>query len=250
MNIVINNKYGIYFLLRYIDLDPRVFDILILYSKQNLMVLAHLEFACRVMRNLAEKSRPFRLFVMNAVKNDLTFFTKTPDSRYLVICGIMNAESEEERDVVTALVSNEHRIWSSNRNVKLVLMTYIEKYSEEKLDQLYRLLRMDRCFYCYLHDRDSCQVLLRLISRRHKGMINDMMILLTSDVYRCVKGIFFGYLIGEMLMNKEVREVSYDIDKHLRSVDDDVMRQLSAHTATYLVYCGAVSIFSLVMDNI
>lgn len=247
--VLINHKFGSHFIFKLLESDYQIIPFLEPYCRENLQKLCYLEYACRVLRKLVERSSEFRRFVMSIIKSDLDFFTHGADARYLVLCGILHSETEEERDVVSGYISKDHKLWSANRNVKLILMAFIERCSPDILDHTYTLLQLDRCFYCYLHDRDSCQILLRFMERKHAPTVELFIEALRSDVLRLIKAIFFGYFVGQLLIKVELRYISSQIDVILRSVTDDEFRKITAKTPTYLVYSGAVSIYSLALTR-
>lgn len=246
---LINHKYGSHFIFKLLESDDQIVQFLEPFCREHLRELCYLEYACRVLRKLVERSSDFRKFVMSIIKSDLGFFTHGADARYLVLCGILHSETEEERDVISDYITKDLKLWSANRNVKLILMAFIERCSPDLLDRTYSLLQLDRCFYCYLHDRDSCQILLRFMERKHAPTVELFIEALRSDVFRLIKAIFFGYIVGQLLVKEELRYISSRIDTILRSISDDVFRKIASKPPIYLVYSGAVSIYSLALER-
>lgn len=246
---LVSHKYGSYLLQKMIVRDPNVLEGVSSYCKAHFLELANNEFSSRIMQRLIEQSQDFRKYSMSCFKLNLEPYLQCVAAGFLVSSGIVRSQSELERDIISDYLRSNPSTWIENKYFKKIVVTYLDKCSEEKMNAFFVLLNIEDSILSYLQDKHSCFILLKFLERGH---IETTTLLINSIKNRPMEAIrlkFFGYFVGQLLKKDEVRDLAFKISLILRSLSQENFRQLMKETVMYQVYSGALSVVALIGEQ-
>jgi hypothetical protein len=205
--------------------------------------LVHNEYSSRVMQRLIEVSPDFRGFAMQTFKHDLKSFIQSVSACYLISVGILNSQSESERDVVSEFLSKRSISWTANKYFKKTLICYLSACSEEKLNYMHRKLLKKRSVLWYLTEKFACLILLKFVERNHAPTKRLVLNKIKKDPVGVSKLSYFGYFAGEAAKLDAVHGLADGLHAVLTSSLSRAQHQsLLQELVVYQIFCGAVSV--------
>ena len=205
--------------------------------------LVHNEFSSRVMQRLLEVAADFRSFAMQTFRRELKNFIQSVSACYLISVGILNSQSESERDVVSEYLSKRSISWTSNKYFKKILICYLSACSEEKLNYMHRKLLKKRSVLWYLTEKFACLILLKFIARNHGPTKRLILAKIAKDPVAVARLSYFGYFAGEAVKQDAAHGLAAALHAVLTSALSRAQhRSLLQELVVYQIFCGAVSV--------
>ena len=239
---LICDRYGSYLVQAMVKRDPEVERVVEETSTQEFTSMVHNEYSSRVMQRLIEISDTFRTFVMESFKKHMGIFIQSVSACYLISVGILNSQSESERDVVSGYLNNKTVSWHTNKYFKKILICYLSSCSEDKLNSMYKKLFRKRSLLWYLSEKYACLVLLKFIERNHKPTKELVYGKLEKDPFAIIRLSYFGFFIGELIRSNPVHGLGTAIFRRLTSMTRPELLRLYENCAVFQIYSGSVSI--------
>ncbi len=240
---LLTDKYGSYLVQALVLKQPAVRSRVEAACQRDFSSLVHNEFASRVMQRLLEVSADFRSFAMQAFKSDLKSFIQSVSACYLISVGILNSQSESERDVVSEFLSKRSISWTANKHFKKILVCYLSVCSGEKLNYMHRKLLKKRSVLWYLTEKFACLILLKFVERNHGPTKRLVLNKMRKDPVGVSKLSYFGYFAGESVKLDAVHGMAAGLHAVLTSsLTRAQHRSLLQDALVYQIFCGAVSV--------
>jgi hypothetical protein len=241
-SMLLTHRFGSYLVQKLIQRCSSSLGNLVRYCRLHFAELAKNEFASRALQKLIEHSSAFRAFAMSTFKSDLELYTKDVASGYLVACGILQAQSEEERDILSDYLRSGKNKWYESKYTKKVIIVYLSVCSPDKLDTFFLSLQVGPNLLLFMQDKHSCNILLTFLVRRHALAQSLVLRKLTRNPLQLIRTKFFGFFIAEIAKESQTSELAAVIGSVLRSISQENLRALLHEAATYQIYSGAVSL--------
>jgi Pumilio-family RNA binding repeat len=239
---LLTHRFGSYLVQKLVPRCSANLGELIRYCKLHFSQLAKNEFSSRALQKLIEHSPAFRGFAMSTFKSDLELYTKDVASGYLVAAGILQARSEEERDVLSGYLQSGKSKWYESKYAKKVIIVYLSACAPDKLDSFFHSLQVGPNLLLFMQDKHSCNILLTFLARRHALAQSLVLHTLTRNPVPLVRTKFFGYFIAEVSRESHTSELAAEIGSVLRSISQQNFRALLSEAASYQIFSGAVSL--------
>ena len=239
---LISDRYGSYLVQAMVKRDPEVERVVEKTSTADFASLVHNEYSSRVMQRLIEISDTFRTFVMDSFKKQMGIFIQSVSACYLISVGILNSQSESERDVVSGYLNNKTVSWHTNKYFKKILICYLSACSEDKLNSMYKKLFRKRSLLWYLSEKYACLVLLKFIERNHLPTKDLVFSKLEKDPFAIIRLSYFGFFIGELIRSNAVHGLGTAIYLRLTSMTRPELLRLYDNCAVFQIYSGSVTI--------
>ena len=240
---LICDRYGSYLVQAMVKRDPEVERVVEETSTQEFTSMVHNEYSSRVMQRLIEISDTFRTFVMESFKKHMGIFIQSVSACYLISVGILNSQSESERDVVSEYLSKRSISWTANKYFKKILICYLSACSEEKLNYMHRKLLKKRSALWYLTEKFACLILLKFVERNHAPTKRLLLNKIKKDPVGVSRLSYFGYFAGETVKLDAVHGMAAGLHAVLTaSLSAAQHRSLLQEPLVYQIYCGAVSV--------
>ena len=243
LQVLLTDRFGSYLVQALVLRLPAVRSRVEAVCSQEFDDLVHNEFGSRVMQRLIEVSAEFRSFAMHTFKLDLKSFIQSVSACYLISVGILNSQSESERDVVSEYLSKRSISWTANKYFKKILICYLSACSEEKLNYMHRKLLKKRSALWYLTEKFACLILLKFVERNHAPTKRLLLNKIKKDPVGVSRLSYFGYFAGETVKLDAVHGMAAGLHAVLTaSLSAAQHRSLLQEPLVYQIYCGAVSV--------
>ena len=239
---LLTHRFGSYLVQKLVPRIGTSLSELARYCRLHFAQLATNEYSSRALQKLIEHSPAFRSFAMLTFKSDLELYTKDVASGYLVTAGILQARSEEERDVLSDYLRSGKSKWYESKYAKKVIIAYLSACAPHKLDSFFHSLQIGPNLLLFMQDKHSCNILFTFLARRHALARSLVLNSLIRNPVPLVRTKFFGYFIAEISRESQTSELAADIGSVLRSISQDNFRALLNEAASYQIYSGAVSL--------
>ena len=241
---LLTHKFGSYVVQKLIPRSSADLGELTRHCRLHFADLAKNEFSSRALQKLIEHSAAFRRFAMLTFKNDLELYTKDVASGYLVAAGILQAQPEEERDILSGYLRSGKNKWYESKYAKKVISVYLSVCSPSKLDAFFRSLHIGPNLLLFMQDKHSCNILLTFLARRHPMAQSLVLRHLMRKPVPLIRTKFFGFFIAEISKESQTSELAAEIGFVLRSISQENHRALLNEAASYQIFSGAVSLTS------
>jgi hypothetical protein len=239
---LICDRYGSYLVQAMVKRDRGVQQVVEETTTSEFASMVHNEYSSRVMQRLIEISDTFRTFVMDSFKKHMGIFIQSVSACYLISVGILNSQSESERDVVSGYLNNKAVSWHTNKYFKKILICYLSSCSEDRLNSMYKKLFRKRSLLWYLSEKYACLVLLKFIERNHQLTKELVFSKLEKDPFAIIRLSYFGFFIGELIRSDPVHGLGSAIYRRLTSMTRPELLRLYQNCAVFQIYSGSVSI--------
>ena len=250
-SLLIQTMSGCWFLLKLAHHNTSFNEWLIKVCLRSFEKYIRIEESSYVMRSLLETSKSFCASLNYLFKKNIDGYLLDPIARRTVICAIQNAPDEESRDLISHRINTNSKLWTSSRHLKTVVREYIKLCSNSRLSSIVEKMQIKTKFHCYLNDMDSSEIIFVLIQRGHVQTTQLLKKQLRSSFFKTVGAAYFSHLLGMIILDESTSFLTKQFYSILKSKGSEHMKDLqSDRCRIYVMYSSAISICSLVMDNI
>lgn len=197
---LIVNAYGNYVVQQAVLRSNHLTEVVVAYCTENFELLAANEYSSRVMQEIANVCKKFRLHVFDWFSKHLHLAIDSVPAVFLLTSALSASFDPEEFQALTSLVmsyNSESKIFKQ-KLYKRVLISFLENCSDTHFDAVCSAYRVTSRPLVFLDDKFGALIMLTLIQRGHAPTLDCLCKLISFQMEALFCTKFFKFLFFKL----------------------------------------------------
>lgn len=230
---------GMFFITRLMDGCPWFREYATQLCRVNFWALVSAEMTSKLIIHLTETTAEFRAFVFQTARQSMQGFLQSFTATYVLTIAIKVAASDEEYLFLLDMSRRYLKSLLQIKYFKRILVSFLEYCSTKRLEDMYRILSVEKDFFSFLKDKFLTFILLMFLKRDFRDFIAYICETITTKIHILQRSKYFPFFMTKILSINN-RDLKKSIHASLLLVPGSALLDIGRYDTFFYFYCYCV----------